>query len=285
MYTIVGEFSVEVLKKYESTYFGELFSIHSAGTVVLDENESVNRPIGWHDFMLIYITKGGAEIFIDKNTYKVSLGDVAVLPPKTIYEIYAADYCEWKFVHFNCNIPFSSFGFPDKKSFRIGEDYEFNYIFERLVNEINNVDYNVNEICSNLGMSLFFRIGRLYGRNKKDIRFEDEMDYVLNIMKNSALGSVDVGEFAKLAGCSEPTFRRRCKIRTGMTPKQYIIKCRIQKIKEMLEIHSGRLEELSSSIGFRDYPYFSKFVKENIGMSPENYVKMVRKDKYKGSSK
>jgi len=60
------------------------------------------------------------------------------------------------------------------------------------------------------------------------------------------------------------------KARTGLSPKQYLTKIRIDKAKELL---AGPLtiDQIASSVGFNDALYFSRQFKKSTGMSPSEY--------------
>ena len=283
MYLSVGKFKPNNYLNYENTKYGKMLSVHSSGLNNVTE-ETINRDDTWDDYMLMYITNGSANVEIDGTKFLAKVGDIVILPPNKKYEVKSNYFCEWFWVHFNINLPFSDFDIPTDYKFTIGPSLELESAIRELILENGNIDYNAHEICTMKFMGILFLIGRCYKRTKKDIRFNDAIDYVLYTIRK--LGSPVTGtvkEFAGLAGCSELTFRQECKKRTGLTPKQYAINCKVINTKKFLE--SGEpaisLQKYAASSGFSQYSNFSKFVKKHLGMSPENYIKTFRNSRYK----
>jgi AraC-like DNA-binding protein len=58
---------------------------------------------------------------------------------------------------------------------------------------------------------------------------------------------------------------------TGETPMGFLIKLRLNKAKELLEMGSYSIKEISKNIGYNDYYHFSKLFKKYYGVSPSKY--------------
>lgn len=285
MYSILGAFSRAEWEKYETTKYGKLLSIHTCGILEYCEDDLIERGSERFDYMLIYITKGRALVEIYGKRFTLTVGDVAIFPPRTFYKIYSDSYCQWYWVHFNTTLPFSDFGISDDDKISIGASLMLNNEFDHLIEECNNVDHNAKEICTCLFMGILFNIGRMYKRAEKDIRFSDKVDYAIKAMVVNEVARGNIKEYAAMAGCNEIKFREECKKRTGMTPKQYILHKRKLRIARELETLNYPLQKYADALGFRDYSYFCKFVKKQLGMSPENYIKAINKEKYKNNER
>jgi len=57
----------------------------------------------------------------------------------------------------------------------------------------------------------------------------------------------------------------------GITVSKYIMKCRMERAKTMLEQTNMTAAQISEEIGFHDFFYFSKCAKEYFGVSPSQY--------------
>lgn len=66
-------------------------------------------------------------------------------------------------------------------------------------------------------------------------------------------------------------FSRLFKEKTGMSPKQYILRIRMERAKELLSGTVYSVKEISNSIGFSDPLYFSRLFKKRENMSPLTY--------------
>jgi len=281
MYSILGAFTRAKQEQYEKTKYGQLLSVHTCGINEYSEDEPIKRSADWYDNMMVYVMDGSAIIEINDKNFSIKPGDIAVLPRRTPYKIFSTPYCRWYWVHFSSSIPLSDFHVPECKSLSVGKSLILENELNSLIEECNNIDYNTQEICTCQFLGILFRIGRMCNRREKDIRFEDAVDYAIKAMTVNEASSGYVKQYAAMAGCNEIKFRDECKKRTGLTPKQYIISKKVQRIKRDLVCFNGSLQEYSRSLGFEQYSYFCKFVKKHLGMSPENYIKAVGSEKFK----
>ncbi|MNL58409.1 Arabinose operon regulatory protein [compost metagenome] len=67
------------------------------------------------------------------------------------------------------------------------------------------------------------------------------------------------------------------KQKTGLSPKQYLLKMRLDKAKSLL---TGTLtiDQVASSVGFNDALYFSRQFRKFSGMSPSEYRSLLRQE-------
>ncbi len=72
-------------------------------------------------------------------------------------------------------------------------------------------------------------------------------------------------------------FSRLFKEKTGLSPKQYILKIRIKRAKELLSNTQYTVKEISNSIGFSDSLYFSRLFKKYENFSPLAYRQQRKK--------
>ena len=57
---------------------------------------------------------------------------------------------------------------------------------------------------------------------------------------------------------------------TGLSPRQYLINCRILKAKEML-LNNAAVEEVCGKVGYNNLSHFSRAFKDKVGLSPKKY--------------
>lgn len=81
---------------------------------------------------------------------------------------------------------------------------------------------------------------------------------------------ISIDHMASSLGYHRAHLSKAFKQKIGMSPKQYLLKVRMDKAKELL---SGTLtiDQVSSSVGFNDALYFSKQFRKWSGMSPSEY--------------
>ncbi|MEK0315206.1 response regulator transcription factor [Cohnella sp. 56] len=61
--------------------------------------------------------------------------------------------------------------------------------------------------------------------------------------------------------------------KTGQTFTKYINELRLDKAREYMLLSDISMAEISEKVGFKDYFYFSKLFKKNVGVSPAQYRK------------
>ena len=115
----------------------------------------------------------------------------------------------------------------------------------------------------------------LYG-GKSDSR-RQYIDTILNkaeeILKESTKSTINIEDLAKSFHVSYSWFRRAFKQRTGMSPNQYHLKYRIEKIKTTLISTNDSLKNIAEKFDFSSQYHLSTLFKSKVGMSPEQYRK------------
>jgi AraC-like DNA-binding protein len=80
-----------------------------------------------------------------------------------------------------------------------------------------------------------------------------------------------VHELAQAGDCSEATIHRLFKRFAGVTPHRFIVGERIREACRLLRITSHPIHSIGVMVGFEDQFHFSRFFKNELGMSPRSY--------------
>lgn len=83
-----------------------------------------------------------------------------------------------------------------------------------------------------------------------------------------------VSEMADFCNLSDDQFRRVFLKRTGMLPKIYIDRLKIQKAGELLMSNRFKITEIAARLGYVDQYHFSRRFKKITGLSPRKYRKV-----------
>ena len=97
------------------------------------------------------------------------------------------------------------------------------------------------------------------------------------VQKKIAYESFDFGKFAAEMKVSESTFRRKIYYFTGLTPCKLVLSYRIQIARELLLNNSLNISEVAYQIGFNDPRYFSRCFRNEVGVSPKEYLESMKR--------
>jgi AraC-like DNA-binding protein/quercetin dioxygenase-like cupin family protein len=86
---------------------------------------------------------------------------------------------------------------------------------------------------------------------------------------------ISIDHMAATLGYHRVHLSKAFKQKTGLSPKQYLLKMRMDKARELL---GGTLtiDQVASSVGFNDALYFSKQFRKYTGMPPSEYRAVLR---------
>lgn len=83
---------------------------------------------------------------------------------------------------------------------------------------------------------------------------------------------------AETAGLSAYHFARMFKESTGTSPHQYVLRCRVERARLLLQVNDGRVVDVARQVGFSDQGHLARHFKRAYGITPEVYLRTeVRK--------
>ena len=99
----------------------------------------------------------------------------------------------------------------------------------------------------------------------------------ISFMEENYAQHITISFLAKHINTAERTLRYLFKEITGLSPKDYLIRLRIEKAAEMMAKDSGiRVIDASSKTGFENSSYFTRKFKEILKITPIQYLKKQR---------
>jgi len=102
-------------------------------------------------------------------------------------------------------------------------------------------------------------------------------DYITNILKfihANYQRHISVFQMAEYLGLNRSYFSSLFKKKMGLSSKQYLIKYRIEKAREMLSHTYYNISEIAYSVGYKDYYGFIRSFKKTTGLTPKQYRRM-----------
>ena len=72
-------------------------------------------------------------------------------------------------------------------------------------------------------------------------------------------------------------FSQLFKESTGITPHQYVIRCRIDRAKDLLKQGKLSIAEIAKEVGFVDQSHLHRHFKRLVGVTPKLFFKQFHK--------
>ena len=93
-------------------------------------------------------------------------------------------------------------------------------------------------------------------------------------LSNSA--SITEAELSRVCEMSVSNFRRLFKIETGLSPKEFIIKARMDYAEYLLKSTNMKIIQIAETVGYNAICGFNKIFSQTFGISPTAYRKKYR---------
>lgn len=235
-----------------------------------------NTAVGRHSDCFVYVLKGKISYIYDDYMFTVYAGDIAYLPKDGRYMMRVFENDEFIFVDFDfeCDLPRRGFGIK----FNHGKEY-----FDKLW-----VAWQKSSVaCMSESKSLIYKVYAdiLYCFDKSEYirrslkkKIEKSVDEIIQNYTDSELSIDSIINNSKI---SASQYRSLFGKIYNMSPKQFVLKLRIDYAKELLIQTSNNIADISLACGFTDEFYFSSLFKKKCGCPPSEYRKLhmnVHKD-------
>lgn len=111
--------------------------------------------------------------------------------------------------------------------------------------------------------------------NKNEAKYPKNITNTLSYINENLSNNIDLKTLAKNNGYCEKQFRTIFVNYLGVTPKQYIIKKRMERACAFLSNTPESIELISETLGFYSTAHFITAFKRFIGITPNEYRKKV----------
>lgn len=99
----------------------------------------------------------------------------------------------------------------------------------------------------------------------------DYIDKALNIINSEYTSDISVNNIADRIGLERTYFSNLFKKKIGLSPKQYLLKTRMEQAAIFLKDYGYSVSLTALSVGYSDVYTFSKMFKKYFGVSPSKY--------------
>lgn len=104
----------------------------------------------------------------------------------------------------------------------------------------------------------------LVGRRLSQRQIAQVRDYIYDHLGDG----VSLAGMASTLGFSISYFTRLFRQATGVSPHQYVIRCRVERARELLLDSSLSLAEIAQHVGFSDQSHMHRHLKRSLGLTP-----------------
>jgi AraC-like DNA-binding protein len=243
-----------------------------------------------HDYYLIHTVIDGKGVFESGSHSHVCVkGDTFVIFPGSLFS-YQADRAQpWTYVWVGLKGEavqqlLQEVGVtPDKPLIHLDNLIEIHNLYEHIRFSFQRSAYPRLESLEASGWLRLlvhkFGIANISSLSAQSITLPDvidrQIDQAIRWITLRFHQQISIDHMASSLGYHRAHLSKVFKQKIGMSPKQYLLKVRMDKAKELL---GGTLtiDQVSSSVGFNDALYFSKQFRKWSGMSPSEYRNHLR---------
>ena len=83
-------------------------------------------------------------------------------------------------------------------------------------------------------------------------------------------------ELSSLVQMSPHYFSQLFKASTGITPHQYVIRCRVERAKKLISQNKLSLAEIATIVGFADQSHLHRHFKKLVGVTPKTFLQLSK---------
>lgn len=211
-------------------------------------------------WLLHYVVSGKGFFKIEDREYIVTAGSIFVIPPfvETYYE--ADENDPWSYIWI---------GFTKGENIKIDFDDVMHIPYAHRV-------FEDMKKCSGLqtGRTEFLcgkiwqLISLIYDKQNESIDYTEK---AVNIINSEYMSDINVQSIAKRIGLERTYFSNLFKMQVGISPKQYLLKTRMEQAAVFLRDYGYSVSVTALSVGYGDVYTFSKMFKKYFGVSPTKF--------------
>lgn len=257
----------------------EPICVNSCGVqTIFDRNHNVERTR--IDYTLMYISSGTATMMVDGKKVRLEKGDAMLFLPgaKQEYTFLSSEKAINKWIHFG-GTECAKLGNVGIRKISILPYLHFEKVFGYLTDAYYGILNERKTLCNGYMMVILAIILESINSSGLNLNVaQSRITEVLNYIHNSYRETIDLNECANICYLSRDRFNHVFKQYTGLSPKEYHKKIRIDNAKQMLLDADIKISECADALGYKDTNYFCRIFKKEVGMSPTDYRVKYRID-------
>lgn len=256
--------------------FFELIYIYRGFALCSFKNSSVNlnsgnflliQPNILHGFNLLGENTTTINIHIPKEVFFNYISPIMSKNP--ILGIFTSRYSNFS----NIKKDYILFPVDDNENSKI-----VSYICQEFINKNHMYQSSLQALVSFLLLQISRQSVEYYELTDLESGYEDRIQTILDYIEMNC-NTVTLSDLQKEFSYSTSYLSRIIKQVTGKTFTEIQTHFRLQKAKDLLEVCTLQIHEISYELGYLDAQYFSRIFKNKYGESPLNYRKLSKKFK------
>lgn len=236
------------------------------------------------DNLLLYCTAGKGQLTTEGRRYRVSEGQVILLPQGLPHSYEADEEDPWTlyWVHFqgaSTRVFMQYLGYRDHQSLiDAGVSPVLIGAFTSLL-EVRRTGYstrafiNASNHLRHLLTQVSMEISAHAGRLQSGFELEQVQAYMLEHIDQP----VTLDNLAAVANMSKYHFSSRYKQLTGYSPIKHFLNMKMEHACRLLDATNLGVGEIARRVGYEDPLYFSRLFRNTVGSSPRGYRSSMRK--------
>ena len=175
---------------------------------------------------------------------------------------------------------------PSRQSFTESyqiKDPNLEHIFKLLLSEIQTGNQNGKLFIENIIAVLALHFVRNYSKEQTSKLVENiggftgkELEKALYYIDKNMAENYSIENLAGEFGVSKFNFIKRFKSSTNVTPRQFIIRKKLERSKNLLKEASLSLTDITYMLNFSDQSHFSNSFKKMYGITPSEFRKAIQ---------
>lgn len=221
-------------------------------------------------FLMVLVEKGCATLYRDDGNIPFGTRDMLVMfPGEKIYYKAQTDWTiKWVGVDGDCvEVLLASLGVTRKNPVFRPREYE---TAARILDTLCDMGYDNSLLAQCRFQALLCELFAAL-LSKTPPKAPDPVRSALEIIKYNYNNDLNIKALSDSLFLDSAYFSRLFKKRTGMSPKQYLLKIRMERAKELLLTTDHSIKEIAATVGYNDPLYFSKLFYKAEGMAPSKY--------------
>lgn len=224
----------------------------------------------------VYYVRGKGKSTIGKKTYDYAPNTFAFIPANVSHSEYHETETKVVFFAYDINSDLLN---VNRGVFKDNDGEILRYV-EEIHGESLRKETLYKLAMENIVEKILILVNRKLNMPADKDKLENYMDFVVNYINMNVQSDINVRSVAASIGYSYDYFRHQFRERFGMSVKEYIVKTRVENVKEYLVNSEEPIEKIAKRFFFTSQSHLTVVFRKYTGYTPAQYRKeyIVRND-------